>query len=247
MLNQKHGYQNVTFKSSVHNTDFTGNPSLSTPINYQVPLHSNRIFDATWCQNVCEHWTGGQYLRFKRSSLRVGFQGCHRCISCQQNLHFKAFWPSSKVLTTTTPVSRWALSLNLVTSLVSRPLTSLISRKGQQPTPTFLSRWQLHFYIILSRTGKTAPQRSPSVLRWNASHKKRKKNRLVFCFSSPPLSPEWKKRLSPRSWFYSCVNIPARGYNDGRAHITVVTFLHKRVFRPKTLEIIIDLPFGFFQ
>ena len=40
--------------------------------------------------------------------------------------------------------------------------------------------------------------------------------------------------------------VPSDGYNDGRAHITVVAFLHKRVFRPKTLEIIIDLLFGFF-
>jgi len=29
--------------------------------------------------------------------------------------------------------------------------------------------------------------------------------------------------------------VPSDGYNDGRAHITVVTFLHKRVFRPKAL------------
>jgi len=29
--------------------------------------------------------------------------------------------------------------------------------------------------------------------------------------------------------------MPNDGYNDGRAHITVVTFLHKRVFRPKVL------------
>jgi len=27
------------------------------------------------------------------------------------------------------------------------------------------------------------------------------------------------------------------GYNDGRAHITVVTFLHKREFRPKALNV----------
>ena len=81
----------------------------------------------------------------------------------------------------------------------------------------------------------------------HTTKKKKENSHLVFCFSSPPLSPEWKKDLWPRFWFYSCVNIPARGYNDGGAHITVVTFLHKRVFRPKTLEIIIDLPFGFFQ
>jgi len=31
--------------------------------------------------------------------------------------------------------------------------------------------------------------------------------------------------------------IPSDGYNDGRAHITVVTFLHKRVFRPKALVV----------
>jgi len=29
--------------------------------------------------------------------------------------------------------------------------------------------------------------------------------------------------------------VPSCGYNDGRAHITVVTFLRKRVFRPKAL------------
>ena len=29
--------------------------------------------------------------------------------------------------------------------------------------------------------------------------------------------------------------VPSNGYNNGRAHITVVTFLHKRVFRPKAL------------
>jgi len=29
--------------------------------------------------------------------------------------------------------------------------------------------------------------------------------------------------------------VPSDGINDGRAHITVVTFLHKRVFRPKAL------------
>jgi len=29
--------------------------------------------------------------------------------------------------------------------------------------------------------------------------------------------------------------VPGDGYNDGRAHITVVSFFHKRVFRPKTL------------
>jgi len=28
---------------------------------------------------------------------------------------------------------------------------------------------------------------------------------------------------------------PSDGYNDGRAHITVVAFLHKRVFRPKVI------------
>jgi len=27
--------------------------------------------------------------------------------------------------------------------------------------------------------------------------------------------------------------VPSDEYNDGKAHITVVTFLHKRVFRPK--------------
>jgi len=31
--------------------------------------------------------------------------------------------------------------------------------------------------------------------------------------------------------------VPSNGYNDGRAHITVVTFLHKRVFRPKALVV----------
>jgi len=31
--------------------------------------------------------------------------------------------------------------------------------------------------------------------------------------------------------------MPSDGYNDGRAHITVVTFLHKRVFRPKALVV----------
>jgi len=31
--------------------------------------------------------------------------------------------------------------------------------------------------------------------------------------------------------------VPSDGYNDGRAHITVVTFLHKRVFRPKALVV----------
>jgi len=30
---------------------------------------------------------------------------------------------------------------------------------------------------------------------------------------------------------------PSDGYNDGRVHITVVTFLHKRVFRPKALVV----------
>jgi len=29
--------------------------------------------------------------------------------------------------------------------------------------------------------------------------------------------------------------VPSDGYNDGRVHITVVTFLHKRVFCPKAL------------
>jgi len=31
--------------------------------------------------------------------------------------------------------------------------------------------------------------------------------------------------------------VPSDGYNDGRAHITVVTFLHKCVFRPKALVV----------
>jgi len=31
--------------------------------------------------------------------------------------------------------------------------------------------------------------------------------------------------------------VPSDGYNDGRAHITVVTFLHKRVFRLKALVV----------
>jgi len=31
--------------------------------------------------------------------------------------------------------------------------------------------------------------------------------------------------------------VPSDGYNDGRAHFTVVTFLHKRVFRPKALVV----------
>jgi len=31
--------------------------------------------------------------------------------------------------------------------------------------------------------------------------------------------------------------VPSAGYNGGRAHITVVTFLHKRVFRPKALVV----------
>ena len=31
--------------------------------------------------------------------------------------------------------------------------------------------------------------------------------------------------------------VPSDGYNYGRAHITVVTFLHKRVFRPKALVV----------
>jgi len=31
--------------------------------------------------------------------------------------------------------------------------------------------------------------------------------------------------------------VPSGGYNDGRAHITVVTFLHKRVFCPKELVV----------
>jgi len=31
--------------------------------------------------------------------------------------------------------------------------------------------------------------------------------------------------------------VPSDGINDGKAHITVVTFLHKRVFRPKALVV----------
>ena len=31
--------------------------------------------------------------------------------------------------------------------------------------------------------------------------------------------------------------MPSDRYNDGRAHIAVVTFLHKRVFRPKALVV----------
>jgi len=31
--------------------------------------------------------------------------------------------------------------------------------------------------------------------------------------------------------------VPSDGYNDGRAHITVVNFLHKRVFCPKALVV----------
>jgi len=31
--------------------------------------------------------------------------------------------------------------------------------------------------------------------------------------------------------------VPSDGYNDGRANITVVTFLHKCVFRPKALVV----------
>ena len=31
--------------------------------------------------------------------------------------------------------------------------------------------------------------------------------------------------------------VPSDGYNDGRAHITVVTCMHKRVFRPKALVV----------
>jgi len=31
--------------------------------------------------------------------------------------------------------------------------------------------------------------------------------------------------------------VPIDGYNDGRAYITVVIFLHKRVFRPKALVV----------
>jgi len=38
--------------------------------------------------------------------------------------------------------------------------------------------------------------------------------------------------------------VPSDGYNDGRAHITVVTFLHKRVFRPKALVVKLHKPQG---
>jgi len=31
--------------------------------------------------------------------------------------------------------------------------------------------------------------------------------------------------------------MPSDGYNDVRVHIIVVTFLHKRVFRPKALVV----------
>ena len=34
-----------------------------------------------------------------------------------------------------------------------------------------------------------------------------------------------------------CDQVPSDGYNDGKAHITVVTFLHKRMFRLKTLVV----------
>ena len=36
--------------------------------------------------------------------------------------------------------------------------------------------------------------------------------------------------------------MPSDGYNDGRAHITVVAFLHKRVFCPKALVVIWHKP-----
>ena len=32
-------------------------------------------------------------------------------------------------------------------------------------------------------------------------------------------------------------HMPSDGYNDGRAHVKVVTFLHQRVFRPKALVV----------
>ena len=31
--------------------------------------------------------------------------------------------------------------------------------------------------------------------------------------------------------------VPSEGHNDGRAHITVITFLHKRVFRRRALVV----------
>jgi len=34
-----------------------------------------------------------------------------------------------------------------------------------------------------------------------------------------------------------CDQVPSDGYNDGKAHITVVTFLHKREFRLKALVV----------
>jgi len=34
-----------------------------------------------------------------------------------------------------------------------------------------------------------------------------------------------------------CDQVPSDGYNDGKGRITVVTFLHKRVFRPKALVV----------
>jgi len=37
--------------------------------------------------------------------------------------------------------------------------------------------------------------------------------------------------------------VPSDGYNDTRAHITVVTFLHKRVFRPKALVNLVLIAF----
>ena len=38
--------------------------------------------------------------------------------------------------------------------------------------------------------------------------------------------------------------VPSDGYNDGRAHITVVTFMHKRVFPPKALVVSWHKPCG---
>jgi len=38
--------------------------------------------------------------------------------------------------------------------------------------------------------------------------------------------------------------VSSDGYNDGRGHITVVTFLHKRVFRPKALVVNWHKPLG---